>query len=298
MKQLNYHYTYDKTAEPLCRINSGDTVTIETEDALRGLIKTEEDLTEEILQDLSDLHVPLSGPVYVNGSKPGDWLEIKIDNINIKDYGVMLYGGSSTCLPEIFNEQTLVIAKIKDNFIYFTDNIKVPTKPMIGSIGTAPSWGVPRSPLQGDWGGNMDCPLIIKGNVLYLPVFVEGAFLYMGDCHAIQGEGELIATFETAAEITLTVNLINDKCSKGKCPRLITKDSIITIYSDRTTELGMKYALFQMIQWLEEDFHFTRHEAAVLCAQVANGRACQILDPICTSMVLVAKEYANLKSLK
>lgn len=37
----------------------------------------------------------------------------------------------------------------------------------------------------------MDVPDVKPGNILYLPVNTEGAFLYVGDVHARQGQGEL-----------------------------------------------------------------------------------------------------------
>ena len=37
----------------------------------------------------------------------------------------------------------------------------------------------------------MDVPDVAVGNVIYLPVNKDGAYLYLGDCHAAQGDGEL-----------------------------------------------------------------------------------------------------------
>jgi amidase len=43
----------------------------------------------------------------------------------------------------------------------------------------------------GAWGGNLDFRTITKSSTLYLPVFHNGALLYLGDGHAAQGDGEL-----------------------------------------------------------------------------------------------------------
>ena len=37
----------------------------------------------------------------------------------------------------------------------------------------------------------MDLPDVAPGAVIYLPVNTKGALLYLGDCHAVQGDGEL-----------------------------------------------------------------------------------------------------------
>ncbi len=42
-----------------------------------------------------------------------------------------------------------------------------------------------------DHGGNMDCTQIKAGTTLYLPVYVPGALLSMGDLHAVMGDGEV-----------------------------------------------------------------------------------------------------------
>lgn len=291
VKSSEYHYIYDKNAQPFKKIKSGETILIETEDAYRGLIKKEEDMTPETIDSIHKLSCPLSGPIYLEDSKPGDWLEIHIDNIEIKGYGALLYGGDFTCIPHFLVNWVPAVAKVENNYIYYTEKVKFPAKPLIGTIGTTPSLQAPLSGLQGIWGGNMDCPLVCKDNILYLPVFIEGAYLYMGDVHAIQGEGELINPFESPAKITLTIKLIKNKSSVNRWPRIITNDSIVTIYTDRTAEKGIQGSLIEMLFWLEHEFNFSKHEAVVLCALVANGRVCQIVDTLCTSMCVLEKVY-------
>ena len=43
-------------------------------------------------------------------------------------------------------------------------------------------------------GGNMDIRQITAGSTVYLPVWVEGALLSVGDAHAVQGDGEVCVT--------------------------------------------------------------------------------------------------------
>ena len=57
----------------------------------------------------------------------------------------------------------------------------------------------------------MDSKLIRKGTRVYLPVFVEGALLQMGDVHATMGDGEACGTgIEVPAKIIVKVDLIKD----------------------------------------------------------------------------------------
>ena len=55
---------------------------------------------------------------------------------------------------------------------------------MVGTIGVSPELEAISSRFPGPHGGNMDIPDISIGNKLYLPVYVEGALLYIGDVHA------------------------------------------------------------------------------------------------------------------
>jgi amidase len=48
-----------------------------------------------------------------------------------------------------------------------------------------------------------------EGATIYLPVFNPGALLYIGDGHALQGDGELNGNaLETSMDVTITADLI------------------------------------------------------------------------------------------
>lgn len=62
---------------------------------------------------------------------------------------------------------------------------------MLGCIGVAPPGrDVIRTGDSGSFGGNMDYNQLSEGTTIYLPVFQDGALLFMGDGHAAQGDGE------------------------------------------------------------------------------------------------------------
>ena len=69
-------------------------------------------------------------------------------------------------------------------------------------------WGGADDEPGGPHGGNMDIVEVGPGSTLYLPVFVPGALLYLGDAHAAMGHGELPASgLEMPAETEITVSL-------------------------------------------------------------------------------------------
>ncbi|NIQ05264.1 MAG: hypothetical protein GWO20_05920, partial [Candidatus Korarchaeota archaeon] len=73
------------------------------------------------------------------------------------------------------------IVKIRKGYVEFSENIRIRTRPMIGTIGVAPASGEIPSGSLGKHGGNMDSKRLTAGTRLYLPVFVEGALFAAGD---------------------------------------------------------------------------------------------------------------------
>ena len=273
---MEYQYTYNRDAKPFAELKPGGTVSFETEDAFRGLIKKKEDGTEENINGILELSCPVVGPIVVQGAQPGDWVEINIDNIECGSYGVSVLGDHFSTIGEAFeNYQTLVVP-IKDGVIHFSDRLTFPARPMIGTIGTTPALDMPLSSYEGIFGGNMDCPSITIGSKLYLPVFIEGVYIYAGDCHAIQGDGEMINPFEMQAKVTLTIDVVKGKSSKGKWPRVVTEETLETVASDRTFYFAAKIAMVEMIRWMVEEYGYEYYEAAFLCGQVVDARCCQI----------------------
>ena len=108
---------------------------------------------------------------------------------------------------------------VDEKGVHWSPKLTLPYEPFIGTIGTSPEIEAITS-LQPDYyGGNMDLPDVGVGAIIYLPVNAKGALLYLGDCHAAQGDGELCGVaIEHPTTTTLQVDLI-----KGwtiACPRL------------------------------------------------------------------------------
>ncbi|HEY5292528.1 MAG TPA: acetamidase/formamidase family protein [Burkholderiales bacterium] len=105
-------------------------------------------------------------------------------------------------------------------------------RPFIGNIGTTPSIDMPDSHNAGDFGtflldapheygisrerldecrtdGHLDLDSVREGAILICPVKVAGGGIYVGDAHAMQGDGEIAGhTTDVSAEITLQVSVI------------------------------------------------------------------------------------------
>ena len=288
-----YLFTYDRDAKPLTVIKSGEKVTVETEDAFRGLIKKEEDFTSENINEILNLSCPLTGPIFIKDAKPGNWLEITINDITCGSYGITIIGEQFSAIGSQFKENKVKISPIINKIIHFNEKIKIPVRPMIGTIGTAPALEKPLSIFQSNYGGNMDCPTISIGNIIYLPVFVDGGYLFLGDVHAIQGDGEMINPFETTARIKLTINVVKEKSSNGKWPRIKTDNTIETLGCDRTFYTAAQIAMIQMVKWLVEDYGFSFEDSAFLCGQIVDARPCSIINSYHSARCVINIEYLN-----
>jgi amidase len=261
-------YTISPNNNPRLRVDPGETVEVETEDAFSGQVRTDQDRRDMKAKPYPN---PQSGPIYVNGAKKGDTLVVKIDDIQ------PLIGQGATRIVSFWytsKYDTEVVQKflgndsvphgtrvcpIKNGKVYF-DRFELPYRPMIGTIATADAMETYLTWLPGPHGGNMDISEVTTGATLYLPVRVEGALLHLGDAHAIQGDGEMSgAAVEMPAKIRLQLDLLRDHPINW--PRLENKDMLFTIASMQTgrdMQDTIRLAFMELMLWLEKDYSLDR----------------------------------------
>lgn len=146
------HRIYDKNAEPYAVINSGESVSLDTNDAWSGVFKESGIATPEQVEETNRLIAPATGPIVVNEAKPGDWIKIRVDKLEPEAVGVSAIGETVCMLQHRFGPFQARVAEIKDDYIILNDRVKIPIKPMIGTIGTTPADWAPRIRFEGIWG--------------------------------------------------------------------------------------------------------------------------------------------------
>jgi amidase len=261
------HYEFSRHLKPAVRVESGDTVVVETEDAFSGQIRKEGDRRDRTTVPYGN---PVSGPIAVAGAEPGDAVVIEVLAIEpligqCATYAVMLPFVNFHLGPSL-EDQTRV-CPIEDGRIIWSERLSIPYAPMIGCIGTAPAMGSPTCFPAGDHGGNVDLRDITIGATVYLPVAVPGALVFVGDCHAAQGEGEFgLAALEMPGRVTLRVDLAKQRHLPGL--RLESAGEIGAVGVGRTMEEGIAAAYSRLALWLEEDYDWNRWEAYSLLTQV------------------------------
>ena len=285
--QGKYHYVLGAYAEPVLTVDPGALISVETHDAFEGKIEKETDKPSEIL-NVPYLN-PQNGPIFINGARKGDTLAVYIKSMKprgeqpvgttclISEFGGLV-GTKDTAmlndpLPEIVKKVV-----VDEKGVHWSKNLILPYQPFIGTIGTSPEIEAITS-LQPDYyGGNMDVPDVAVGNVIYLPVNKDGAYLYLGDCHAAQGDGELCGVAIEHPTVTeIQVDLIRNW--KIENPRVESEKFFMSIGSGRPMEDAVRRAYRDLIFWMEKDWGYDKIEAYFLLTQCGKVRLGNMVDP-------------------
>ncbi|MCI8453174.1 MAG: acetamidase [Lachnospiraceae bacterium] len=284
-------YTFSKHNSPIHQAAPQDLLCFETYDCFTNRLLPP-DATYENTPFLPGN--PLTGPVFISGANPGDVLKIDIQKITPGPTGIVVVGPKSGCLREYFPERKILRIPVNDKEIQFTPQVRLPLRPMIGTIGVAPAGEAIPSVTPSSHGGNMDCTKITEGSTLYLPVFTPGALLSMGDVHAAMGDGEVEdCGLEIEARVTVCVDIIHTL--KIDWPLLETEDAWISIASRDTMDEAWQAADRQMFDFLTNQVGIDPYEAGMLLTLTGNLAFCQTVNPKLTARMefpkTVTKQY-------
>jgi acetamidase/formamidase len=133
-------------------------------------------------------------------------------------------------------------------------------------------------------------PDVAPGAIVYFPVLHKHAYLFLGDCHATQGDGELCGVaVEIPSTTTIQVDLI--KNWPIVWPRLENEKFIMTIGSTRPMEDAARIAYRELIRWLVSDYGFDQYEAYFLLTQAGRIRLGNMVDPKYSLGASILKSY-------
>ena len=140
-------------------------------------------------------------------------------------------------------------------------------------------------------GGNMDYNDIVEGTTVYFPVHHKGAYFYIGDGHALQGDGEGLGNgVETSLDVQFTARVHKGK--RLSIPRLVNDTHLVSIGSQpefsSSMDQGLRMANTDMLRWLTDDYKLTQPEAHLLLGTVVEHKIVTYFGTIST---LVAKKY-------
>jgi len=289
----NTTVVFDRRDPPVARVRPGERFVVETEDSRSGMTRTPETTTPEHLLAMRARGYhgnPVTGPVYVEGARAGDTLAVHVHEQECDSLGYQGYWPELFHLEDFFDSPSTVLREIRDGKIVMDHGIEIPVRPMIGTIGTAPATEAILSGGMGRHGGNLDTPEICAGSTVYLPVEVDGALLALGDCHAVQSDGE-IGELEMRSVITLSCEVIAGRSAAMAWPRVETEDWLVTVAVASPLEEAGRLALREMIKWIEELTGISKHDAYLLVGLAGHARPGQFQVPRYSMRCLMAKEH-------
>ena len=297
---------FDAALPPALTIKSGDKVTIDT---VTGEVAHLPPPGFHVPPELHDIHARsermtpghiLTGPVAIDGAKPGQVLEVRVLDIKLRqDWGFNLIMPLFGTLPYDFEQaRTVNIPLDLDrNVGRMPWGLELPLHPFFGVMGVAPppGWRRITSLIPRAHAGNLDNKELGPGATLYLPIFVEGAMFSCGDGHGAQGDGEVCVTaIETALEGTFEFVLRSDLALAY--PRAETATHYITMYMDPDLDQCAVMALRDMIAWICERTALSREDAYMLCSLAADLRVTQTVNGSKGIHVMLAKSLIDTAS--
>ncbi|HVZ53684.1 MAG TPA: acetamidase/formamidase family protein [Pseudolabrys sp.] len=287
------HWGYlDPTLKPVLTINSGDTVVIDTVSGNPPMMPAK-DSGYNILPEHLEIHQKVkqgsgnhifTGPVYVEDAEPGDVLEVRIQEIALRqNWGWNSFRGLVGTLPEDFPYQRIIQLAIDREAMTATMpwGMKIPIRPFFGQLAVAPrpEYGRQNSKEPREFGGNLDCKELIAGSTIYLPVWTKGALFSTGDGHAVQGDGEVCGTaIETA--LTGTFQFIVRKDLAWRMPRAESPTHFITLGLDVDLDDAAAQALRAMIDWLTEKLGIAKADAYSLASFAVDLHVTQTVNNV------------------
>jgi len=272
-------FSFSPALKEIARIGQGEEVIMETHDCFEGQIQTTNDLLDSLDWD----HVnPATGPLYIEGAKPGDVLRIDLLDISVGEQSSMVTLPGEGALGDVITEMETSILKLENKQVVFKDKVRVPMRPMIGVIGVAPATGDVPNGTPGAHGGNMDCTMVTKGNSIYFTVGVEGAMFGAGDMHAAMGDGEIvICGAETPGVVRFKAEVVDDL--KGlPTPFIESEDLVAVVFSAPTIDEAASQATHLMAKFLTDFVKIPLNDAGMLMSLVGELKFCQIVDPLKT----------------
>lgn len=291
MKRLaktQYINTLDPRTEPRLHVESGEEITVETWDAFMGTWTAGED---------RDILGPVAGPIAVSGAQPGDALRVDLIEITPVDLAPgrsAMHNTSSShgFLKKEFSEHHPTVLTVRDGKVIFPGGIEIPANPSVGFIAT--TFTEPRKTTSdsGPYGGDIDMKELTAGSTIWLPVFVPGALLCLGDVHAVVGDGCVGGTAaECSGEIRFRVTL--EKNTGLERPRALTRDHFVTLCYGEDVGEAMKQAVRDMVQFLVTEKKMAPYDAYALLSLAGDVRINRTFRPISPVKMMLSRKVLD-----
>jgi acetamidase/formamidase len=313
-KTVHWGY-FDPALAPVLMVKSGDLIEAE---AITHHAGDAPDLMMDPAIDRIFTEIPpedrnpgvhiMTGPIHVEGAKPGDILEVRYLRMTPRcKYGSNLAANWGYLYQEFNEQERVTIYQIDGNgntasalYAYdfpgkylvpgtitkcpecdrqkALDGVRIPVRPHLGTAGVAPNvHGRVSTIPPGAHGGNIDNWRIGAGATMYYPVQVDGALFSIGDPHISQGDGELSGTaIESSLNVLFQVVIRRDFTFPS--PLLEAPDCWIVHGFDEDLNVAMRSASVDMLELLHNHQGLSKNDAYSLMSVAADFAVTQVVD--------------------
>lgn len=193
------------------------------------------------------------------------------------------------------------------------DTVEAAPAALCGPEGSKPSECLRTVPPR-EHGGNLDIRYITTGTTIYLPCFIDGCGLAVGDFHYAQGDGEVAGTaIEMGGTLTVTTRIVDNPPDLSHGPHYEGPASVLGIPSERfhavtgfpikkkgsvpanlayldspkiaglsnlsaDIHLASRNALAAMIDYIVAEYGYTRTQAYMIASVAVDMRIGQLVD--------------------
>ena len=284
MKRLSreHHiYVLEPDSVPAIIIDSGEELMVETWDAFEGE-------RDPVALEANLLKGPATGPIYVNGAEPGDALRVEFISITPKGGAAHMVMPGRGFLENDFTEAYPTLIELESRHAVLPSGVRIPLRPSMGLVATTPTYTQQTASDSGPYGGDIDMKELVEGSTLYLPVFVPGGMLVMGDCHAVVGDGAVAGTgAECSADTHIRVTVEKGMNIRG--PRALTPEYLVVLSHGEELGPAMKQAVRDMVDFLVAEKGLAPYDAYTLLSLAGDVRVSRTFRPISPVKMMLSR---------
>jgi acetamidase/formamidase len=313
-KTVHWGY-FDAAHPPVLRVKSGDLIQAEaiTHHAGDAPELMMDEGVQAIFREIPEsdrnpgVHI-MTGPIFVEGARPGDMLEVRYLRMTPRcAYGSNLAANWGYLYKEFGETERVTIYQLDADAqtaraLYAYDfpgkyltpgtithcpvcdrqpalkGVRVPARPHLGTAGVAMDVAGRVSTIPpGAHGGNIDNWRIGAGATMYYKVQVDGGLFSIGDPHVSQGDGEISGTaIESSLDVLFQIVLRRD--FSFSAPLLETPNYWIVHGFDEDLNLATRNATNDMLSLLHDHMGLSRNDAYSLMSVAGDVGVTQVVD--------------------
>jgi amidase len=276
-------YFLDPESPPAISIDSGEELIVETWDAFEG--------TRDPIAFSNRTNIgPAIGPIHVAGAEPGDALRIEFLSVTPRageGAAHMIMAGRGFLNADFPDPHCLPLT-IDGSDIVHPSGLRIAMRPSMGFVATTPSYRQSTASDSGPYGGDIDMQELVAGSTLWLPVFVPGGMLAMGDCHALACDGAVAGTAAECASDT-HIRVTVERGLNLTAPRALTPTCFATLAYGPELGPAMCQAMRQMVDFLVQEQDMEPLDAYTLLSLVGDIRLSRTFREVSSVKLLLAR---------